>query len=389
MSTSASTPTTVPDIPARPAAYTQAWRDLHWLIHSPDLLSATAGLPLAAWPATSLPDIARWLTLEGEAPQVLAADFHTSYRRLGLYAEALLGTALQHVDGIQLLAQHTPIHLIVSRGTGAVRQTVGELDYVWRDRDSGQVWHWELAVKCYLYLPQTEQAGVVADRFVGLQQRDTLARKTGKLRDQQLRLSATPEVYRQLGMRIDDAAAYVKGWLFYPLHGNRWDDYLLPETELSAEAAGTALLNPRHLRGWWLTHADFVKRLQTTAGVGSPGLRWRILSRMQWLSHHEADIADTLDTAALLAQLQAWFSADAAPTGQRPGLLIVALAPPGTPASKGTIGEQAMPDNEPTWQSGATVPIARKQACTEIHRGFVVANDWARDAPARRSPMAT
>src|SRR5690606_22242252 len=120
---------------------------------------------------------------------------------------------------------------IVSRGAGAVRQTVGELDYVWRDRDSGQVWHWELAVKCYLYLPQTEQAGVVADRFVGLQQRDTLARKTGKLRDQQLRLSATPEVYRQLGMRIDDAAAYVKSWLFYPLHGNRWDDYLLPETE--------------------------------------------------------------------------------------------------------------------------------------------------------------
>ena len=388
MSTSASTPTTVPDIPARPLSYTQAWRDLHWLIHSPDLLSATADLPLAQWPATALQGIDRWLTHEGDAPRALTADVHAGYRRLGLYAEALLGAALQHADSIHLLAQHTPIHLIVSQGASALRQTIGELDYVWRDLDSDRVWHWELAVKCYLYLPQAAPTEGVADRFVGLQRRDTLARKTAKLRDQQLRLSARPEVSRQLGVDIGGAAAYVKGWLFYPLQGNRWDDYILAQPQINAETAGTALLNPQHLKGWWLTHADFVRRHQAGANTGPAGLRWRILSRMQWLSHQVVDIAETLDTGALLAHLESWFSADAAATGLRPGLLIVALAPSDGLASESTLGAHPPAPQEPAWQRQASLPIACRQSCTEIHRGFVVANDWGDNTPEKR-PLIT
>jgi len=373
MSTSASTQTTVPE--AKPGQRSQAWHDLHWLTHAPDLLAPAANLPLASWPPTALREIDCWLQhqgTEGNTPEALTGDFGAHYRRLGLYAEALLRTALQHADSIELLAHHTPIHITVSPASCTARQTIGELDYIWRDRSNNQVWHWELAVKYYLYVPQASRIQD-ADRFVGLQQRDTLARKTAKLRDQQLPLSATPQVTRQLGLPVDAAAAYVKGWLFYPLQGERWNDYVL------AEPASRAMLNPLHPKGWWLTQADFAKRLarQTSASTGT--LRWRILSRMQWLAPQPADVADTLEATELLAQLQSWFCAGATVTGPRPGLLIVALAPSQVATPVGGTGASAMAPAGAVSTApgtGQLPPESPGQAYTEVHRGFVVANNW-------------
>src|SRR5690606_11020065 len=313
MSTSASTPTTDPDTPSRPWQYSQAGRDLYWLAHAPDLLAPAAPLPLARWPLAALRELDRWLQDQGNAggaSRVLTSDVGAAYRRLGLYAEALLRIALQHVGSIELLAHHTPIHTLVSDGQSAARRTIGELDYIWRDRSNGLVWHWELAVKVYLCVPQARRRQD-ADRFVGLQQRDTLARKTAKLHDQQLRLSALPQAARQLGIGVNAAAAYIKGWLFYPLQGTRWDDYVL------AQAGTQAILNPLHPRGWWLTHSDFAQRLaqQHSANPKAGVLRWRILSRMQCLSPQLADITDTLEAGALLARLESWFCSDAAVAG--------------------------------------------------------------------------
>ncbi len=381
MSTSASTPTTVPE--TKPRQRSQAWQDLHWLTHAPDLLAPAAGLPLASWPPIALHEIDRWLTHAGEqgnALEALTSDFVARHRRLGLYAEALLHTALQHAHSIELLAHHTPIHITTSQRQGSVRQTIGELDYIWRDRSNYKVWHWELAVKYYLYVPQSSRVPD-ADRFVGLQQRDTLARKTTKLRDRQLPLSGQPEVTLQLGVCVDCAAAYMKGWLFYPLQGERWDDYVL------AEPATQAMLNPLHPRGWWLTQADFAQRLarsiRTGAGVGE--LRWRILSRMQWLSPQQADVAETLEATALLAQLESWFGSDVAVTGPRPGLLIVALASSsagatvsatGAPAPLATGPSSAAPVPAPETGTGQLPQASSGQVYTEVHRGFVVANNW-------------
>lgn len=371
MSTSASTQTTVPEI--KPGQRSQAWHDLHWLTHSPDLLAPAANLPLASWPATALREIDRWLQHQGNAPEPLSSDFGAHYRRLGLYAEALLRIALQQAGSIELLAHRTPIHITVSHALGAARQTVGELDYIWRDRHNNQVWHWELAVKYYLYVPQASRTQD-ADRFVGLQQRDTLARKTTKLRDRQLPLSAMPQVAQQLGVLVDAAAAYVKGWLFYPLRGERWDDYVL------AEPATRAMLNPLHPRGWWLTQADFAQRLTRETRAGGTGIvRWRILSRMQWLSPQQIDVADTLEATALLAQLEAWFCSVAAATGPRPGLLIVALAPSGVAAPVSDTGVPVKAAAGPEFAAPGVGHLLQEsfgRAYTEVHRGFVVANDW-------------
>src|SRR5690606_29090783 len=120
-----------------------------------------------------------------------------------------------------------------------------------------------------------------------------------------------------------------------PLQGERWDDYGF------AEPATQAMLNPLHPKGWWLTQADFAKRLARRTSAGAGTLRWRILSRMQWLSPQQADVADTLEATALLAQLESWFCSGAAATGPRPGLLIVALAPSDLATPVGAIGALA------------------------------------------------
>ena len=346
------------------------------------MLAPAADLPLAGWPVGALQEMNDWLAQESNAPPALVDDVDTRFRRLGRYAEALLLTALQHAACIELLAHHTPIHINTDKDNLPSRQTIGELDYIWRDRRNQQVWHWELAVKYYLYVPQASRARDT-ERFIGLQQRDTLLRKTTILRNKQLPLSARPEVAHLLGLRVDTAAAYVKGWLFYPLKGKRWDDYAL------AEPLTQTLLNRRHLRGWWLSHADFVKRLEQQAD--SDALRWRVLPRMQWLSPHQTDAAHTLDARALLTYLQAWFGLDTADHGPRPGLLAVALAPSVLTAP--VYAPAAIPDareapdkdvTEPgsgaaAAGSGAGQPPATSpgQTYTEIHRGFVVADDWA------------
>lgn len=160
----------------------------------------------------------------------------------------------------------------------------------------------------------------------------------------------------------------MKGWLFYPLQGAGWNDYL-PD-----DHAGTDMLDAAHLKGWWMSHDEFVQRLTQ---LGDTTLRWRIVPRLQWLSPQVAEHQDTMDSAQLLKALRDWFEAKdskfpgnpaesrdvptqaapiptrtpSAPGRPRQGLLIVALTPVGEPAAG--IADYA-----------------------EAHRGFVVANDW-------------
>lgn len=291
---------------------------------------------------------------ERHHPQILQDTLPASYRRLGLYAEALLARILQAQADIQLLAQHTAIHQQVPTARQNGRATLGELDFVWRDRQSGRVHHWELAVKLYLYLPGPDDGQAHLERFVGLQQRDTLALKAAKLSQRQLPLSRHPQAAQALGVAADTAAALFKGWLFYPLAGAGWQDYQEPAT------ATRLRLNPAHAKGWWLTRSAFMRRL----AAGDP-LRWRIVPRLQWLSPQYAVHADTQDSADLAARLRAYFDADDGQAGAghgRPGLLVTALAPAQPPC-------------------GQDAPYYR-----EVHRGFVVADEWGK-GPSPTDPM--
>ena len=406
---------------------TQAWRDLNWLLNSPSLVKHLASYGAAEFTPTQAVAIHHWLKQEAREPRLLSDDFATTYHRLGLYAESLLGLALEHSAQTELLLQHFPLQEDLARASNSQqstdhtdnqlkqagdkpaheeisagpqrnkqhkaknknkgKRTIGELDYVWRDTLNDVVHHWELAVKLYLYIPPNfppkrpirllppEQRNMSAismalsgtelgstelsiaelsdesvsaltslDRFVGTQRIDTLYRKLNHLQERQLPLAQHPQVRATLQQEIHQSAYYMKGWLFYPLrpqHAEDWSSYYLPESQVSV------LLNPHHLRGWWLLEDEFEQHLAQQEQANQPW-RWKILQRLQWLSQHRCTYAETLTGTELWESIQAhWtFFKEKEETPQPQ--LVVALQ-----EDKQTSGQ---------WH--------------EVHRGFVVPSEW-------------
>jgi len=333
----------------------QAWRDLYWLLHTQPLLDPVFSYPypLARFPDHCLQQIMQWMSHEYQHPQALASHTETHYRRLGLYAEHLLKLGLDNCPDIRLLLHHHPIHiepLAPEKG----RKTLGEVDYIWQDCQTGTIHHWELAVKLYLYLPPSEAPNLPAHtpvnnelhRYVGTQLHDTLYRKTQRLFGHQLPLSSHAQITATLGGHVDESGVYLKGWLFYPLQNQDWDSYLYPEK------ATLDLLNPAHNKGWWLRLPHFLPRLNRQPN----SIRWLILPRLYWLSEAWAPAAQTLDAAQLQHMLEQHFLAGNNTDIPTPSsacaepLLLAAL--------------QEHPDHPGFYR--------------EIHRGFVTGNTWAR-----------
>ncbi len=296
---------------------TQIWRDLDWLIRSPSLVKALAHYPAAQFNLEQQHTLQHYLLSSS-----ITEDIQTIGKRsrLGLYAEDLLSLALSHCPSTTLLHQHFSIQEKLLKGT----KTIGELDYIWQNKTTQLIYHWELAVKLYLYIPEEsnialtpltltkedlqllqqgndltdEQAYALLrhlDRFVGTQKKDTLLRKLLHLQKKQLPLAQ--QVAQQLALPIAQSAYFMKGWLFYPLKSSTpiktdtWSDYIEP--------TGLPWIDTQHLRGWWLNIDDFITRLQSA----SSHWRWKILPRLQWLSKHLCPSKETIPTGEILSTI--------------------------------------------------------------------------------------
>ena len=189
-------------------------------------------------------------------------------RRLGSYFESLWRFWLADNQRYSLLRANLPV-----RDQG---RTLGEFDLLVEDRDSGLTLHWELAVKFYLGVADTAQAG----NWWGPSRRDRLDIKTARLLQHQARLSRQPSaagLLQRLGVRIDQTWVILKGRLFYPA---------------AAPAVTPVAAHPGHERGFWVTAGGFADLPQ---GV------WLPLERRQWLAPVSAvDPALCLSGSALL-----------------------------------------------------------------------------------------
>jgi hypothetical protein len=262
-----------------------AVRDLAWVIGSPGLLDANhaeyAGQVVDdAWCAMQLNVCMPWLSALDAAPHALHRHIaaHAS-RRLGLYFETLIAFWLIHAPHMQLVA-----HNLQARDGN---RTAGEYDLLWRD-GKGMVRHWEAAVKFYL-----QAEAIPATRaFIGPGARDRLDLKLDRVFRHQLGLSHTPAGRAALpdGIKLDEAQAFIKGFLFYPAG--------------AAAAQATPGLSPSHLRGWWVRYP--VTALPQT----SPDTGWMILPRLRWLAplRLEAD-ASVMTNTELHAVLKQHFAA--------------------------------------------------------------------------------
>ncbi len=205
----------------------------------------------------------RWLSGEWLEPWLRGLDQHPealeswlaqhASHRLGHYYEALLGFYLQHHPELQCLARNWVVR------DGSLR-TLGELDLLLRNIQ-GDVLHWELAVKFYLFYK---------GNYLGPNVQDRLDKKYCHLLEHQLCLPQLPEVQSQLRevFEVDEVAsqALVKGWLFYPLGG--------------VQTVGSPLVVENHLRGTWC----HLSQLQEWCDGQSEGVVFRLLPRLHWLS---------------------------------------------------------------------------------------------------------
>lgn len=152
--------------------------------------------------------------------------------RLGLYFELLLGFWLEHGGHYDILAHHEAVR---DARTGA---TLGEVDWIIRHRESGQVEHWEAAVKFYLAYPQLR--GLAS--FVGpsTKGQDSLNQKLTHMLGRQLQLNlGKPELVTV------QRCCCLKGRLFVPWlpdwpHTSDWGSYVsfLDENPLSSQMHG-------------------------------------------------------------------------------------------------------------------------------------------------------
>lgn len=227
-------------------------RDLAFVIASPPLIRA--------WPqphptlAITLPSAKFWLThFERYLPRLRQLDqqpaalYHAirprPNLRLGYYFEDLLAFWLADEGW----------HEFVLIGHGIPRmdgkRTLGEVDFLLENLDTGQIEHWEVALKFYLGEGHFRPA-----QWVGLNQQDTLGRKLHHLQHKQF------EVRSIDGYRIDQRRAIVKGRLFWPSH--------------LATPQRPDWIHPHHLQGTWSNSIEHLPQ----------ELMWRRAERVEWLT---------------------------------------------------------------------------------------------------------
>jgi uncharacterized protein len=240
-------------------------RDLAWALFSAPLLISEPGTD--HW-LNQFESLQRLQLLDRDPTVLHTAVMAQRSGRLGLYFEALWQFWLTDNPDYALRAHNLQVH--------ANGITCGELDMLVEHRHSGQLQHWELAVKFYLGMGDTSATSA----WIGPNAQDRLDRKLRHLHEHQLPMLQHPETQLQLaeaGWKIQQQRLIMKGRLFYPL------------LETAPAPLGSA---PDHLRGWWARLEDFM------AHFGSSSLHWQVLDREDWLAPLRRAAASNLQTAA-------------------------------------------------------------------------------------------
>lgn len=259
----------------------QVLRDIDWLIDSPSLISQPNSLQQTFQRKRS-----------GLSVDLIREHFtEPPPHRVGQYSERLVHFWLTHVMNFQVVQRNYQ----VKDG----KRTRGELDFIFRTTD-GELIHWELAVKFYLFCGHTTCHD---SHYIGPNTNDTFERKIDRLLKQQLPLGA--EVFSEL----DRSEPFVKGRIFY--HPNESNPPKAPST-----------LATDHLRGTWLRTDELDPYL-----LANKERTFRFLKKPFWLSRAiSPDWENRYSGASLKENLAKHFE-------QSPHSLLVAVFPDSKGAS--------------------------------------------------------
>ena len=249
-------------------------RDLWWLLYSPPLFQEIPdGDPDIGWLSQGLGESKKEHALQliqqlDQHPQPLIDFLHSkSYRKLGIYAELLIAFWLEYHPRYELLLVNQVIH--------RKRQTIGELDFVYREKGSGRTIHLELAVKFYLGHGDTTDWM----SWHGPNPIDKLGLKLPKLYQRQILMSKRSETLDLLlkkGIQIDARNILLKGCLYHHLtEQNSPPQYVYAE----------------YLRSFYVTESE-VSLMDKSIKEG----KCVSLQRLDWLaSRRELDEFQTLE----------------------------------------------------------------------------------------------
>ncbi len=123
------------------------------------------------------------------------------------------------------------------------KTTIGELDFLIEDLRQKQIVHIELIYKFYLYDPK--RSGIILERWIGPNRKDSLLEKITKLKEKQLPLLHHPETIARLQALNISAKNIIQEVCFF---GNLF----IP---LSIQNKKISHLNSKCIVGFWI-HAD-------------------------------------------------------------------------------------------------------------------------------------
>ncbi|WP_404472758.1 DUF1853 family protein [Vreelandella venusta] len=246
-------------------------RDLAWLLATPDLIELSGPNTYPGRPTRQelglVDSVDDWLARLSPLVNALDGKLAT---RMGHYHERLWHLMLDNAPNTRLLARNLRI---TQR-----RNTLGELDMLYRTRNNPDPIHLEVAIKFYLGLPEGPGNATSQSRWIGPGGLDSLALKCSHLRHHQLPISGTANAQaiiahwlspRDLGHApphypLTQRLA-MPGVLFYP-----WHTTLPPPVGATID----------HRRGKWCYLRDW----PTLAAQQSEALKMAWLEKPHWLA---------------------------------------------------------------------------------------------------------
>lgn len=227
-------------------------RRIEWAIFSPSLLSYPFSTEYIRDEAHKEFVLLLLQELDSKPDQIDAHFDQLGNMPMGKYFEQLLFYILDKDDRFDVLLKNYQI----LQG----KQTIGEIDLIVKDTETGVVEHWEIALKYYLQSKFSEDHAVM----LGPNAIDNLAKKMKKLTEHQLPLVAD---LSELG--ISDTSTIqnkllLKGQFFYHLsHGVPCN--IFPKH-----------INSSHEKGWWCHLSEVEKAIDKS-------LYWTTIWKPNWI----------------------------------------------------------------------------------------------------------
>ncbi|MBI1287925.1 MAG: DUF1853 family protein [Flavobacteriales bacterium] len=209
-------------------------RRMHWAIFSPSLLSYPFSTEYVRDEEHAVALGELLLQLDRKPEEVDAYFNSLGKMPMGKYFEQLLFYVLERDERFEVLLKNHQL----KKG----KHTVGEIDLILKDVQTGAIEHWEIALKYYLQQSCSAEHAVM----LGPNAIDNLAKKMRKLIEKQLPLNTDLSEFGIPTNELLTNRLFIKGQFFYHL----------------AHADGCNIFpnhaHPDHKRGWWcyLKEAD-------------------------------------------------------------------------------------------------------------------------------------